>query len=67
MAALSDLLIAVSTIEEGLLRLTDMLEIMRRGELTLNPQKYHFIYLGIQVSGRGIKPLPKSIHVGQQF
>lgn len=58
---MDDVLIPAHNFEEGILRLKEVLELLRRGGLTLKLGKCHFFYdniefLGFEVGANGIRP-----------
>lgn len=61
LAYMDDIVIASENINEGMLRLREVLTALREAGLTLNLDKCHFFrscidYLGYEISGQGVKP-----------
>lgn len=72
LAYMDDLLIPAATIEEGFVRLEDVLKVIQGAGLTLNLSKCSFFvtkieYLGYEISSEGIKPSERKISAVRDF
>lgn len=71
-AYMDDVIIPSKTIEEGLQKLHDILELFRDSGITLNLSKCNFLrqsidYLGFEVSEAGVKPGKRKIEAVESF
>lgn len=69
---MDDILIPAHNFQEGLERLTEVLDLLRKGGLTLKLSKCHFFYqtidfLGFEVSSQGVRPGNKKIESVANF
>lgn len=71
-AYMDDVIIPSKTVEEGLQKLSSILELFRDSGITLNLSKCHFLkqsidYLGFEVSEAGVKPGRRKIEAVEGF
>lgn len=72
LAYMDDIIIASTTTDEGLERLTAVLDLIKDANLTLNLRKCHFFkktidYLGFEISSEGVRPGLKKIMAVSAF
>lgn len=72
MAYMDDIIIASKTVEEGLEKLSIVLDLIQEANLTLNLSKCHFFkrsidYLGFEVSSKGVRPGARKVEAVRSF
>lgn len=72
LAYMDDIVVASTNIEEGMMRLRQVLEALREANLTLKLKKCHFFrthieYLGYEISAEGVQPGQKKIEAVASF